>query len=32
MKVEIWTDVTCPFCYIGKHHFLMALQQFSDQQ
>src|SRR5688572_20783053 len=32
MKVEIWTDVTCPFCYIGKHHFLMALQQFSGQR
>jgi predicted DsbA family dithiol-disulfide isomerase len=32
MTVEIWTDITCPFCYIGKHNFLRALQQFSSKQ
>lgn len=21
MKVEIWSDIVCPFCYIGKRHF-----------
>ncbi|HEX8278379.1 MAG TPA: DsbA family protein, partial [Segetibacter sp.] len=21
MKVEIWSDVVCPFCYIGKRKF-----------
>ncbi|WP_129717078.1 DsbA family oxidoreductase [Pedobacter sp. SYP-B3415] len=26
MKVEIWSDVMCPFCYIGKRHFEAALQ------
>ncbi|RZK53710.1 MAG: DsbA family oxidoreductase, partial [Pedobacter sp.] len=20
MKIEIWSDVMCPFCYIGKRH------------
>lgn len=25
MKVEIWSDVMCPFCYIGKHNFEQAL-------
>jgi protein disulfide-isomerase len=25
MKVEIWSDVMCPFCYIGKRHFEKAL-------
>lgn len=25
MKVEIWSDVVCPFCYIGKHHFEKAV-------
>lgn len=25
MKVEIWSDVACPFCYIGKKHFEAAL-------
>ena len=28
MKVEIWSDVVCPFCYIGKRKFEKALQQF----
>ncbi|WP_421941844.1 DsbA family oxidoreductase [Pedobacter sp.] len=27
MKVEIWSDVMCPFCYIGKHHFEQALEK-----
>jgi predicted DsbA family dithiol-disulfide isomerase len=26
MKVEIWSDVMCPFCYIGKRRFEKALQ------
>jgi len=25
MKVEIWSDVMCPFCYIGKRHFEKAM-------
>jgi protein disulfide-isomerase len=28
MIVEIWSDVMCPFCYIGKRKFEMALAQF----
>lgn len=28
MKVEIWSDVVCPFCYIGKRKFEMALDGF----
>jgi protein disulfide-isomerase len=28
MKVDIWSDVRCPFCYIGKRKFEMALAQF----
>lgn len=30
MKVEIWSDVVCPFCYIGKRKFEAALSQFND--
>lgn len=26
MKVEIWSDVMCPFCYVGKKNFENALQ------
>ncbi|MEF2965990.1 DsbA family oxidoreductase [Paenibacillus sp. M1] len=27
MKVEIWSDYACPFCYIGKRRFEKALEQ-----
>ena len=29
LKIEIWTDILCPWCYIGKHQFERALAQFS---
>jgi predicted DsbA family dithiol-disulfide isomerase len=28
MLVEIWSDVVCPWCYIGKHRFEAALARF----
>lgn len=28
MRVEIWSDVVCPFCYIGKRRFEKALADF----
>ncbi|MCC7465684.1 MAG: DsbA family oxidoreductase [Saprospiraceae bacterium] len=28
MKIEIWSDVVCPFCYIGKRKLEQALEQF----
>jgi len=28
LKVEVWSDVVCPFCYIGKRHYEHALAQF----
>jgi predicted DsbA family dithiol-disulfide isomerase len=30
MKVEVWSDISCPFCYLGKHKFEKALAQFPD--
>ncbi|MDN7243332.1 DsbA family oxidoreductase [Planococcus sp. N028] len=27
MKIEIWSDYVCPFCYIGKRTFEQALKQ-----
>lgn len=32
MKIEIWSDIACPFCYIGKRHFEKALMQFADKE
>ncbi|OQP53627.1 DsbA family oxidoreductase [Niastella populi] len=33
MKIEIWSDVMCPFCYIGKRRFENALNllPFKDE-
>ena len=31
MKVEIWSDVMCPFCYIGKRRFEAAFQEFEHK-
>lgn len=28
MKVEIWSDIACPWCYIGKRRFEQALREF----
>lgn len=28
MKVEIWSDVVCPWCYVGKRNFEAALAEF----
>lgn len=31
MKVEIWSDYVCPFCYIGKRNFEAALKQYNNK-
>jgi predicted DsbA family dithiol-disulfide isomerase len=31
MKIEIWSDVVCPFCYIGKRRFENALAGFAHK-
>ena len=31
MKVEIWSDVVCPWCYIGKRRFERAMAQFANR-
>jgi predicted DsbA family dithiol-disulfide isomerase len=31
MHIEIWSDVVCPWCYIGKRRFETALAQFSHR-
>ncbi|WP_211657627.1 DsbA family oxidoreductase [Parapedobacter composti] len=30
MKIEVWSDIVCPFCYIGKHNVEAALARFSE--
>lgn len=31
LTVEIWSDVLCPFCYIGKRQFEAALAQYAGR-
>ena len=30
LKVEIWSDIVCPFCYIGKHNFSEFLKALPE--
>lgn len=32
MQVEIWSDIICPWCYIGKRRFEQALAQFPHHE
>lgn len=32
MQIEIWSDVICPWCYIGKRRFETALASFAHQE
>jgi predicted DsbA family dithiol-disulfide isomerase len=31
LKIQIWSDVMCPFCYIGKRKIEEALNQFENK-
>jgi predicted DsbA family dithiol-disulfide isomerase len=31
VDVEIWSDIACPWCYIGKRRFEAALEQFEHR-
>jgi predicted DsbA family dithiol-disulfide isomerase len=31
LSVEIWSDVVCPWCYIGKRRFEAALERFAHR-
>src|SRR5579863_7963256 len=30
--VEIWSDIACPWCYIGKRRFEVALARFERRE
>ncbi|OCA69178.1 disulfide bond formation protein DsbA [Chryseobacterium artocarpi] len=32
MKIKIWSDIMCPFCYIGKRNIEQALSNFPEKQ
>lgn len=32
MKIEVWSDIVCPFCYIGKRKLEEALAEFPHKE
>jgi predicted DsbA family dithiol-disulfide isomerase len=32
MNVEIWSDVVCPWCYVGKRRFEKAMTEFEHPE
>jgi protein disulfide-isomerase len=32
LKIQIWSDIMCPFCYIGKRRIEEALSQFGHKE
>ncbi len=32
MKIEVWSDFVCPFCYIGKRRMETALEDFPHKE
>ncbi|MCO5286758.1 MAG: DsbA family oxidoreductase [Chitinophagaceae bacterium] len=32
LLVEVWSDIVCPFCYIGKRNYESAISQFTYAQ
>jgi predicted DsbA family dithiol-disulfide isomerase len=32
VEVEVWSDIACPWCYIGKRRFAEALSRFEHGQ
>ena len=31
MKIKIWSDIACPWCFVGKHRFERALEDFPQR-
>ncbi|MGZ9677409.1 DsbA family oxidoreductase [Flavobacterium sp. GNP001] len=32
LEIQIWSDIMCPFCYIGKRRLEVALEQFKFKE
>lgn len=32
MQIDIWSDIVCPWCYVGKRRFEQALEQFEGRE
>ncbi len=32
LRVDVWSDIACPWCWVGKRHFEAALAQFAAKE
>jgi predicted DsbA family dithiol-disulfide isomerase len=32
LRIDIWSDIACPWCYIGKRHLEQALDKFAHRR
>jgi predicted DsbA family dithiol-disulfide isomerase len=30
IKIEVWSDINCPYCYIGKRHLELAKEKYKN--
>jgi predicted DsbA family dithiol-disulfide isomerase len=31
LRIDIWSDIACPWCYVGKRHLEQALEKFAHR-
>jgi predicted DsbA family dithiol-disulfide isomerase len=31
LRIDIWSDIACPWCYVGKRHLEQALERFAHK-
>jgi predicted DsbA family dithiol-disulfide isomerase len=31
MRIDVWSDIVCPFCHLGRRHLELALAQFEHR-
>jgi predicted DsbA family dithiol-disulfide isomerase len=32
LRIDVWSDIACPWCYIGKRHLEQALDKFAHKE
>jgi predicted DsbA family dithiol-disulfide isomerase len=32
LRIDVWSDISCPWCYIGRHRLEAALAQFPERE
>ena len=32
LRIDVWSDIACPWCYIGRHRLEAALAQFPERE